>query len=272
MSYPGGKGASGVAQAIINEQPPHRVYIEPFLGGGSVLKAKRPAQIEIALDLDSAVTGNFSDAARPGLTVLNTDALIWLREYKPTADTLIYADPPYPLASRMRARRLYKYEMTDHDHRRLLTALLQLPCMVQLSTYPNEMYARMLSDWRLVSFQGWSRGGPMEEHLYMNYPPPRALHDYSYLGANYRERERIQRKTARWSARIGRLPELERLALFSAMASTIDGSNSEEPLRAAPTSPTSEAAGPAEPRRQAPPLPPMMASPCPHGRYHQTRR
>jgi hypothetical protein len=31
MSYPGGKGGSGVYQTIINQQPPHEVYIEPFL-------------------------------------------------------------------------------------------------------------------------------------------------------------------------------------------------------------------------------------------------
>ena len=30
MSYVGGKGAAGVAQTIINQQPPHMFYIEPF--------------------------------------------------------------------------------------------------------------------------------------------------------------------------------------------------------------------------------------------------
>jgi hypothetical protein len=34
MTYPGGKGGAGVYQMIINQIPPHRVYIEPFLGGG----------------------------------------------------------------------------------------------------------------------------------------------------------------------------------------------------------------------------------------------
>jgi DNA adenine methylase len=43
VRYDGGKGAMGVAQWIINQIPPHRVYIEPFLGGGAVLRLKKPA-------------------------------------------------------------------------------------------------------------------------------------------------------------------------------------------------------------------------------------
>jgi hypothetical protein len=70
-----------------------------------------------------------------------------------------------------------------------------------------------------------TRGGPAEEWLFMNYPEPRALHDYRFLGANFRERERIKRKTERWRSRIASLPELEHLALFSAMAADLAGND-----------------------------------------------
>ena len=53
MSYDGGKGA--MYHKIINRIPPHRVYIEPFLGGGAVMKRKRPAAVNIGLELDLAV-------------------------------------------------------------------------------------------------------------------------------------------------------------------------------------------------------------------------
>ena len=43
MSYPGGKAAPGTFQKIINLMPPHEVYIEPFLGGGAILRKKLPA-------------------------------------------------------------------------------------------------------------------------------------------------------------------------------------------------------------------------------------
>lgn len=61
--YPGGKSGSGVAQRIINLMPPHQVYIEPFLGGGSVLRYKLPAQINIGIDRDPTVIERWHAAA-----------------------------------------------------------------------------------------------------------------------------------------------------------------------------------------------------------------
>ena len=45
MGYPGGKAGAGVYQTIINLMPPHDVYIEPFLGGGAVMRLKRPVRM-----------------------------------------------------------------------------------------------------------------------------------------------------------------------------------------------------------------------------------
>ena len=52
----------------------------------------------------------------------------------------------------------------------------------------------------------------------MNYPAPLELHDYRYLGKNFRERERIKRKKQRWMARLRTMPDLERYALMEAVA------------------------------------------------------
>ena len=51
MAYAGGKGGPGVYQKIINLMPPHEVYIEPFVGGGAIMRLKRPARLNIGLDL-----------------------------------------------------------------------------------------------------------------------------------------------------------------------------------------------------------------------------
>lgn len=60
-TYPGGKSGAGVYQAIINRIPPHRVYIEPFMGSGGILRHKRPAQISVGVDIDPVVTGAWGE-------------------------------------------------------------------------------------------------------------------------------------------------------------------------------------------------------------------
>lgn len=44
-------GKSYLARRIIALMPPHRIYVEPFLGGGSVLLNKLPSSIEIVGDV-----------------------------------------------------------------------------------------------------------------------------------------------------------------------------------------------------------------------------
>ena len=51
----------------------------------------------------------------------------------------------------------------------------------------------------------------------MNYPEPFELHDYSYLGENFRERERIKRKKDRWRLKLQSMPALERFAILSVL-------------------------------------------------------
>jgi hypothetical protein len=51
----------------------------------------------------------------------------------------------------------------------------------------------------------------------MNYPEPKELHDYSYLGAEKRERERIRRRVNSWCRTLTRLPVLERNAIVDAI-------------------------------------------------------
>lgn len=52
MIYPGGKNGYGMYQKIINQIPRHDKYIELFLGSGSILRHKRPAQQNTGVDID----------------------------------------------------------------------------------------------------------------------------------------------------------------------------------------------------------------------------
>jgi hypothetical protein len=64
-----------------------------------------------------------------------------------------------------------------------------------------------------------TRGGrTATEWLWFNFEAPLTLHDYRYLGRDFRERERIKRKQLRWVQRLETMPALERQALLSAIA------------------------------------------------------
>ena len=249
MPYPGGKNGPGVYQKIINHMPPHETYIEPFLGGGAVMRLKRPAQMNIGMDLSEASIAEFSGIGRVGgLNVIHEpgagsaafrngevssfrfecrDGLEFLdrasSDPKIGAGTLIYCDPPYLMSTR-KGRKLYDHEMPDVDHRCLLRCCRDLAAsgvMVMISGYWSEMYAGILADWNVIQFEAMTRGGwTATEWLWFSFPPPVELHDYRYLGENFRERERIKRKKQRWTARLARMPVLERQALFAALEET----------------------------------------------------
>ncbi len=93
--------------------------------------------------------------------------------------------------------------------------------MVIISGYWTSLYAKMLAAWNHSTFQTTNRAGNLtEEHLWFNYPHPVELHDYRYLGTNFRERERIKRKKARWVAKLSKMAILERQAIMGALAET----------------------------------------------------
>lgn len=220
--------------------PPHRIYVEPFGGAGSVLLAKEPSFAEVYNDLDGEVVNLFRVLRDPkrakrlralleltpfsraefelsyqpskdpvesarrlvtrcflgfGATAHNSalrtgfrgkswrqnmtgvgdwqtypqsieDFAARLRnamiEQLPASeiiakhdghDTLIYADPPYQIGTRVGASKggkaLYRHELTDADHRALGQQLRGCVGMVVLSGYASPLYDEL--------FEGWER-------------------------------------------------------------------------------------------------------------------
>jgi DNA adenine methylase len=66
--------------------------------------------------------------------------------------TLHYLDPPYLQATRT-ARNVYKHEMSDEDHLRLLDTITDLEGMVVLSGYRNPLYDHALKDWERITIE-----------------------------------------------------------------------------------------------------------------------
>lgn len=218
-TYPGGKAQAGVYQRIICELPPHTTYIEPFLGAGAIMRYKRPAQRSIGVELDPAIIDVFDCGTRCDIELVQLDALSFLRDYPWSGGELVYCDPPYLMDVRSQKRAIYACEFsTREQHVALLLELQSLPAMVAISGYWSDLYAGMLAGWRSITFQAVTRGGSVrQEWLWMNYPEPRALHDYTFLGDGFLERQRIQRKINRWKTRLARMPAMERLAMMAAL-------------------------------------------------------
>lgn len=248
-TYPGGKNASGVVQLLINQIPPHDTYIEPFLGGGAVFRYKRPARLNIGLDVDAQTLTQFfestgDDAHRSwgdhifknkfgdwasidpvllgsGTFIVQACAFQFLRHYRFQGGEFTYWDPPYLASTRRRQRALYRHEMLEAEsHVELLEIANKLPSSVKcaISGYWSSLYAERLKGWRLVEFTSWTRGNtPAREHLWCNYDEPIELHDYRYLGRNRTERQRIKRKTSTWLERLQGMPLLESRAVLHAL-------------------------------------------------------
>jgi hypothetical protein len=259
VNYPGGKNGCGTWQKIINLMPPHEVYIEPFLGSGAVMRRKRPARLNVGIDLDPeavrAVSAaidfsddershqdwkngilepigrldDFNDAAGtmatidglddggPWFRLVVGDAFNFFRSFVPTGKELLYLDPPYLMETRSSGP-IYRHELTELDHGRLLDLIRGFHCMVLLSGYWSRLYADALKGWNSIHFPAMTRGGTLAvEWLWFNYPPPVELHDYRVLGNNFREREKLNRRIRRWRARLDRMEDLERQALLSAI-------------------------------------------------------
>lgn len=268
MKYKGGKNGSGVYQRIVSLIPPHRVYIELFLGSGSILRRKRPAEKSIAFELDRKAIAEIATHIPPehfepwdlnaewkspadplpgcggtsigfydpnsdsktNLEIFNSDAIDALRNrftasslfwgWNDPGEVVIYADPPYPNAVRSTPGRIYEFElMAEIEHREMLELLLTVPCKVILSGYDNDLYNLMLAGWRKVEIPTTNRAGTrVIETVWLNFPEPFELHDYQYIGENFRDRWRIEKRRRNWIGQLRTMSAADRSALFNDIA------------------------------------------------------
>lgn len=232
-SYPGGKNGAGVYQRLINWIPPHRVYIEPFLGSGGIMLNKKYAQFSYGYDIDFDVITKwahffgfprerkYSSAERdkPTISVQLEDAVLMLLGLKSGLDetVFIFCDPPYIMETRSSPGRIYKYEYAAEQHVELLKLLASLKCMVMITGYRHPIYDDALSSWRRMDYKTPTRGGLKDESCWMNYPEPTELHDYRYLGTTFKKREQIKLKQQRWLKRLNNMPVLEKNAMLEAL-------------------------------------------------------
>lgn len=92
-----------------------------------------------------------------GVIVENKDACAVMAQHD-SENTLHYVDPPYVFDTRADLSKDYAHELTDEQHRELLTFLRELRGMVILSGYPSHIYDDALTGWHRVQRQALADG------------------------------------------------------------------------------------------------------------------
>ncbi|MGZ3983404.1 MAG: hypothetical protein ACXVJE_19405 [Mucilaginibacter sp.] len=228
-NYFGGKSGSGTYQTLINRIPPHKTFISGCLGLCGVTRHIKPAAYSILNDLDADLIASWKTAIgdQDNYRLLTMDVVELIRsciaENYDTGDTFLYLDPPYRFVTRKGKRPVYKYEMTDDQHRALLAAVLSLKhTRIMISHYPDEMYDAVLTGWHTFDFWAMTRKGKALERIYYNYDLTGHLHDYSYVGKGFREREKLNRIKKNIMAKLDRLDPVLKNSILSDLASQLN--------------------------------------------------
>ena len=209
----GSKATTGLSQAIIAAMPPHEVHIEPFLGGGAIMKRKPPAVRNIGIDLDLRALGGFDgDGAvelRHGCT------LRFLEAFPFQGRELVCCDPPCLQAAR-RSERRCRHDFDDAAHLALLTLLKSLDRRVMISGFPSRLYQTHLAGWRSMSLQVNNRAAVVTETVWFNFEPDRP-HWARFAGRVFTHRQMVKRKAENRGRRHAAMPQAGRLAVLAAV-------------------------------------------------------
>lgn len=159
-TYFGGKESSGVYQTIINNIPKHKTLIIPFLGNCAIYRNIKASDNTILIDADPRVIESWCNTKKndgsSSSIFIRDDAISFLSNLQNWCDdqeTFIYVDPPYLINTRTSKSSKYKFDLTENDHITLLTMLLQLNSRIAISTYPNELYYKMLFGWYCLPYK-----------------------------------------------------------------------------------------------------------------------
>lgn len=217
-NYKGHKKVNGLFQKIINQIPKHDIYAELFAGSAGIYSSFTvPAEISILNDINTEVHNLLCEKYRGKDVVLwNRDAIEFLYKMQVIwkRNVFVFFDPPYHHSSRPRATELYKHEMKHIDHLKLLETVQLMNCNLMLIHPKCDLYDNALSNFRKVEVKVRYHKKTSTECLYMNYPEPTELQDYSFLGNDCWERQRINRKTAAYLKKFENMPVLERNSIL----------------------------------------------------------
>lgn len=162
LRYHGGKWK--LAPWVISHFPPHRNYVEPFGGGGSVLVRKPRTYGEVYNDLDAEVVNVFRCLQDP-VTAERLRRRLSFTPFARSEFRLAYE----PAVDPVDAAAYYRHDMDDAQHERLAEFLRTVQGMVVLSGYASSLYDDLYAGWARVAIEHMADGGrPRLETLWLN--------------------------------------------------------------------------------------------------------
>lgn len=84
-----------------------------------------------------------------GVIIENRQAIDIIKQHD-SFETLHYLDPPYKKSTRFKGEKtdVYKFELSDEDHCKLLNEVFKFNGMFIISGYDNELYNDILTGWK----------------------------------------------------------------------------------------------------------------------------
>lgn len=223
--YPGQKKIFGVYQKIINQIPKHDEYYELFAGSAAIAKLLMSVPnvkinlVEKDFNVHSNLVSEFTKISTDTIKSNNifiacADALDVIDELVKNESinkkTFVFIDAPYLHSTRPNSTKLYTQEMTDIQHEKMLSSVLQLKCNVMIIHPKCDMYNSILKSWRYIDIKIRYNNKTSLERIYMNYQEPEVLHMYNFLGNDCWDRQRIKRKSDSLVIKLKKLPARER--------------------------------------------------------------
>lgn len=122
-------------------------------------------------DSIEAATARLRGSTTNMVQIEHMDALRLIERYD-NKDVLMYLDPPYVLSAR-KSGKLYRHEMDDAAHIRLLELITRSKASIVLSGYRSELYDNALQGWHRFTTMSQTISTAMaEETIWLNYDPP----------------------------------------------------------------------------------------------------
>jgi DNA adenine methylase len=223
--YPGSKNGNGCYQWIINHIPEYSMYGELFGGGAAIARRIAPLvpdKDHIVYEKSKAVFKEYLKIHASNIRYFNKCGIEFLKWRAPMPTTMVntflYLDPPYTKSSRRDPRNLYEHEWTDEQHEEFLSLCVQANFNIMISGYDCEMYNKALKGWHTSTFETMTRGGMATEKIWMNYDISELdLATTEFVGVDYIDRQRINRKKKLLVKRLMNTPRHERQALLEAI-------------------------------------------------------